>query len=636
MKKFTLMMSLVVLASIAFAQVVGVHAPAATKDKLQKVNHSQLRGDEVVYWEVTFEEDEPIWTFGYDVGEKSWNVTDQAGAPATWEPSPGSYYLQYLGDYSETGNEVDGHWAWVDIISDYPGLGGDGQEVCNTWIQFDSINLLESDNPKINFYQMYRPLNSVATYVDISIDDGATWNTIEVNGDVLGNDYAPIQSDLYIGGYAANEPNVSIRFRWETSAVSSVAGYGWEIDDIKIVENPAVDMFVKEGVMNFFQYVDYTNPADADYFHISSHYGQIPEEQFESAAAVMVFNGILESKGYAEVIPEFNVTVFDPDMTEIYNETVTAPAYNITELDTVDVSVELALDTEPMRGEYTVIYNVIATNEENPEDNIDTTYFNVTDEIMGRDLGNMTSTVSPVNWQDGGVDGDMMGTDYLFLYETTILTMDVFIADRSTTGTSFVAHVMEYDDIATDYVDLGASGLIVVDSSMLDTWVTVTFPDPITIIPDSETGDFEVKAAVELFFGDGDLFIGADPTTISSSWGTTWYFMEGDSPQEWRAISNYGGAGIGLRLNTPKSNAIAPINADNVNVYPNPSTGHFTIENVRGADVEIFNLVGQRVYLAQNVDQNINVDLSNLSEGTYIVKVSGTNTFKTQKINIVK
>jgi len=589
---------------------------------------------EGVYWQVTFEEEIPVWSFGYDLGDKSWNVTDQAGAPSTWEPQPDSYYIEYLGAYSETGNEVDGHWAWVDIISDYPALGGSGQEVCNTWIQFDNIDLTDADNPKIEFYQMYRPLNDVGTFIELSTDDGATWTTVEVNGEVLGNEYAPVQKDLYIGNYVANEPNVSIRFRWETFDPNPVVGYAWQIDDLKIVDNAQVDMVLEEGAMNFFQYIDYTDPANSNGYHYSSHYGQIPEEQFASDMGIMVFNGILKSKGLEEVFPTFNVAVLDPEMNEIYNESTTAAdAFNINGVDTLDVLVELALGEEPLRGEYTVIYNVSVDDEEVPADNVDTTYFNVTDNIMGRDLDNMTSAVSTLNWADGGVDGDMIGTPYFFLYDTEIETMEVYINDRTTPGTSIVGKVMEWSDDSGMYSQIGASDIFIIDETMLDTWQTITFPDPILI--ETVDGVADIAAAVEMYFGGDDIYIGADRSMTSSLWSTLWFLVEGGSPAL-EPIGNFSGTGVGIRLNTPESNAIAPINADNVNIYPNPTTGQFTIENVRGADVEIFNLVGQRVYTEQSVDQNMTIDLSNLSEGTYIVKVSGTNTFKTQKINIVK
>ncbi|MDA3910651.1 MAG: T9SS type A sorting domain-containing protein [Bacteroidales bacterium] len=651
MKKFTLMMSLVVLASFAFAQVVGVHAP--TKDEAQKVKYNKAKGGEDVVWEVTFEEDPAVWTIAHDQGEADWTVSDSTvtgmtfenGVDFTSEDLPVGtlvssmwYYCgrRDLGEFSESG----GNFAWIDGITDL--LAGT-EEIKNAWVQFDGIDLTGVDAPKLSFYQNYKALNSAFSYLDISLDGGATWeHEVVLNDGVEGNSYGDDRYEVILTDYIAGEANVSLRFRWQTTeAAIGGYGYGWEIDDIKIVNNPDVDMVLKKGVMNFFDYVDYTDPANADYFHISGHLGMLPEEQFENAAAVMVFNGIVESKGNLDIVPDFSVTVFDPEMTEIYNETVSGANLTTAQVDTIDLLVEFGLDGDPYPalGEYTVIYNVIATDDAYEVDNIDTTFFNVTDATFARDLGNAVSSTGPGVWLDGGLDGDMIATNYVFLYETTIESMDIYIHESSTTGTSMVAHIMQYDEAATDWVDLGTSDLIVIDESMLGTWHSFTFPDPITITPDTETGAFEVKAAAEFYYGgeDNDLYIGYDPSVNTSIWGTSWYFTGGSNANSWLSLSNWSRGGVGIRLVTPTSHdAIAPINADNVNVYPNPTSGQLTIENVNGADVEVFNLVGQRVYTAKNVDKNMTVDLSNLSEGTYIVKVSGTNTFKTQKINIVK
>jgi len=652
MKKFTLMMSLVVLASIAFAQVVGVHAP--TKDKKQTVKYNQAKGGEDVVWEVTFEEDPAVWTIAHDEGDADWTVSDTTVTGTNFENgvdfedddlpvgtlvSSMWYYCgrRDLGEFSESG----GNFAWIDGITDL--LVGT-EEIKNAWVQFDGLDMSTVDNPKLSFYQNYKALNTAFSYLDISLDGGTTWaHEIILNEDVEGNSYGVTRYEVILTDYIAGEANVSLRFRWQTTeAAIGGYGYGWEIDDVKIVNNPDVDMVLKKGVMNFFDYVDYTNPADADYFHISSHYGMLPEEQFDNAAAVMVFNGIVESKGNLDVVPDFNVTVLDPDMDEIYNETVSGVNLITAQKDTIDLLLELSLDGDPYPalGEYTVIYNVIVADDAYEVDNTDTTSFNVTDATFGRDLGNTVSGVGPSQWLDVGRDGNMLATNYIFLYETTVESMDVYIHESSTTGTVMIAHVMQYDDVAATWEDLSASNPIVIEDDMLGTWHSFTFLDPITIVPDSESGSFEVKAAAEFYYNDNEdneLLIGYDPTVNVSIWGASWYFTDGSNANSWISLSNWSSGGVGIRLVTPTSHdAIAPINADNVNVYPNPSTGHFTIENVRGADVEIFNLVGQRVYLAQNVDQNINVDLSNLSEGTYIVKVSGTNTFKTQKINIVK
>jgi hypothetical protein len=536
-----------------------------------------------------------------------------------------------LGEYSESG----GNFAWIDGITDL--LTGT-EEIKNAWVEFTGIDLTGVAAPKLSFHQNYKALNSAYSYLDISVDGGTTWTEVVLNEDVEGNTYGDDIYEIILTDHIANEADVTLRFRWATTEAGIGGyGYGWEIDDIKIVNNPDTDMVLKSGLMNFFEYIDYTDPAYADYFHISSHYGMIPEEQFESETSAMVFNAIVESKGNLDITPDFNVTVFDPEMTEIYNETAAGINLSTAGVDTIDLLTEFSLTAPATKGQYTVVYTVVAEGDAFMEDNIDTTYFHVTDNVYARDLDNSMAGTGPSVWLDGGNDGEMLATNYMFLYETTIESLDVYITSDSDEGTSMVAHVMQYDDGAEDWVDIATSSLVTFGAEDLGDWYNFEFPDPINIIPDSE-GSFSVKVAVEFYYNgeDNDLYIGYDPKVNVSFWGASWFLTAGSNANSWTSITNWSRGGLGIRINTPESNAVAEINVDNVNIYPNPTNGMFNIQNVRGADVEIFNMVGQRVFAANEVNENLTVDLSSYAEGTYVVRVSGVSTVKTQKINIVK
>jgi hypothetical protein len=79
-----------------------------------------------------------------------------------------------------------------------------------------------------------------------------------------------------------------------------------------------------------------------------------------------------------------------------------------------------------------------------------------------------------------------------------------------------------------------------------------------------------------------------------------------------------------------------------VNVYPNPSSGTFTVE-VRGAkakgamQVEVTNLLGQRVHTATIRDNSENrVDLSALANGMYTMKVLSGNDYMIRTIIVQK
>ena len=68
-------------------------------------------------------------------------------------------------------------------------------------------------------------------------------------------------------------------------------------------------------------------------------------------------------------------------------------------------------------------------------------------------------------------------------------------------------------------------------------------------------------------------------------------------------------------------------------IYPNPTHGNFTIECQGIAEVEIYNLMGQKVYEAQG--QVVRIDASNWNKGMYLVNVKNQNgTTETRKLMV--
>ena len=54
-------------------------------------------------------------------------------------------------------------------------------------------------------------------------------------------------------------------------------------------------------------------------------------------------------------------------------------------------------------------------------------------------------------------------------------------------------------------------------------------------------------------------------------------------------------------------------------LYPNPTTGQFTVEGANVAKVEVYNLVGQKVHHAKG--RVVNIDASDWNKGIYLVNV---------------
>jgi hypothetical protein len=85
------------------------------------------------------------------------------------------------------------------------------------------------------------------------------------------------------------------------------------------------------------------------------------------------------------------------------------------------------------------------------------------------------------------------------------------------------------------------------------------------------------------------------------------------------------------------SNSLVSVNGINsdksVSIYPNPTTGMLNITNADDATVTVFNMLGQEVMNAYNVKT---INMNNMANGSYFVKVQTQNNVITKKINLVK
>lgn len=77
---------------------------------------------------------------------------------------------------------------------------------------------------------------------------------------------------------------------------------------------------------------------------------------------------------------------------------------------------------------------------------------------------------------------------------------------------------------------------------------------------------------------------------------------------------------------------IADISIENILVYPNPVFTEITILNANNSTINIFNLLGEVVATVDNASANQTIDISNLADGTYFVRVND----EVIKINVIK
>lgn len=82
--------------------------------------------------------------------------------------------------------------------------------------------------------------------------------------------------------------------------------------------------------------------------------------------------------------------------------------------------------------------------------------------------------------------------------------------------------------------------------------------------------------------------------------------------------------------------SINTVESNNISIYPNPTTGIVNIKSAENSNVFVYNILGDIVASFNNISNNSKVDLSNLSEGNYVIKVVSDKESVNQQITIVK
>ncbi len=73
-----------------------------------------------------------------------------------------------------------------------------------------------------------------------------------------------------------------------------------------------------------------------------------------------------------------------------------------------------------------------------------------------------------------------------------------------------------------------------------------------------------------------------------------------------------------------------------ISIYPNPANDVVTIANAENAEITIVNMLGQRVISQTANSDRETVNVSDLTDGTYIIRIESNDKVTTQKLNVVK
>lgn len=135
-------------------------------------------------------------------------------------------------------------------------------------------------------------------------------------------------------------------------------------------------------------------------------------------------------------------------------------------------------------------------------------------------------------------------------------------------------------------------------------------PNDYTPIEETDFGEYGLTWPLELCFHvdwvstDGSV----DPDLSNNDWCLSYYYDLG----------------------------VNEMTVNGVNVFPNPANNVINVENAAGSQISLFNIAGQEVLSIEVANANAAINVADLAEGIYVVRVNNNGKVATSKISIVR
>ena len=493
------------------------------------------------------------------------------------------------------------------ISSDATGGGdNDGTPVEATATNSNPIDLSAWPYVQLTFNHNYRWWQDNRA-VRVSGDNGATWTEFSItdlNGyPNLQNSGNPESTTYNISSVAGGQDSVLVQFYYFDN---DIWAWYWAVDDVTISEIPDNALEISDAVQGGWWQGYLTSGGDG-YDYTYKPLSQLTANPYS-------FEAVLRNAGLAPQNTYLNVDVQDYTGTTVYS----------------DVSNSLLLDlsypqdTFVLNSTYsptsTGVYDVSMWGMgDSASTNITNLQTTVTDYIYGRD-----DNTPDGSWRVGRSCGGMiLGVKYDLYADETLYGIDVHIDDQSVVGANMYAVLFE-DDPNGDPIYLTQTDDYAITSADLGNWVTIPFDGGTQLYNGTP-----YVAAVAGYANPIDTF---QVSVSGTSLGGTYIQDNG---------CDIGSNGFGYWYNTsdvpmirmnfnPLSLAFEEIIKSNVNIYPNPSNGVFNIVldniNIDKYRLVVLNVLGQEVYSLRsneiNLSSKIELDLSKLEKGIYLLEIS--------------
>lgn len=617
MKKLSTLVCAVLASGVSFAQNSGVPMKPAAEYNMRKTLMTERT-------QVVTPQVDPnravIWSDDFST-PSNWTMTNTSSPSCDFQiVTQLTSSLQTQG-FDATINSVSGgNFALIDSDA----MGNTATQDAYM-VTTNSIDLTTANAVQVSFLNYHRRYQETH-YVVVSIDGGATWTEIEVNGTYPTSTTSPNAESVTVNltCIAANQSNVKIGFHYV-----GAWDWFWAIDDV-VLEDASPD----DVKLSTARYYSTTQTSNGD----NPRYTIFPAAQ----AQPMQFAGYVQNIGSSsQTNAKIAATVKDPSNASVFTGAGAGASLGTCSNTAIDdmttttyTSSSVGVYTDILAGTYDNIMN-----DATPNDNIDTLYHEVNNSYYGVDDNTYRGSGL---WNQAG-NGYSMGPLYAMYANETLYSIDVALTSNTSVGVVMCAQLYSIDasgNFNLETETCGGSHEITVGAGDLSSGGTITWVHNVLDAPFSLQSGTEYIACVQHYGGADDLIImqggtGADTSTIFILDGTdnTWYYMT-SFPM--------------VRMNFNASVGVREIANSNMQLYqnvPNPANGTtritFSLENAAEVNFSLVDLTGKEVMNSNMGDlgtgvHNMTLDVSKFATGIYYYTVTANGEKMTKKMVITE
>ena len=568
-----------------------------------------------------------IFSEDFDGGVGQFTVNTDAGSPVSWQHTTVGHVGQYQTAALLSTTAGNG---WMIADSDAFGSQGGAQEYSE--MVSPVIDCSMYPNVVLQFEQMFRRWQADTCIVMTSIDGGLSWtgkyyinSTVDANGtwtatiDQSGTDN-PDLKQLNLSDDIGGEANVMFKFVWQ-----GIWDYGWQIDDVALIEQPNNDLILNDFAMNMSSTVLGTADTWRDF------YGHVPANQVTDAEfSFAVYNfGISDQ-------PNVTTTVASGAWTDSEN-------YGTLEGDSSFVVYHANQYMPTTVGQHDFTFSVSSdSTDSSPINNNGAVTVFITDTLFnGFGTGEKLGSMGTGYFTDGSDDGFKMANMYELETADELTSVTLGLRTNGSTQAGALVQVTVFD--TTGFFSAGIETPIIYSN-----FYTITASDTTTgfatipiptiyngIAQDRNLAPGAYFVSVECYnsAGTNNIVILDDKTFPRGAWSSMIY-LTGD---QW--YTNGDALWISANFGTWDYNSVNEVaSVASHNAFPNPTSGMvdltYNLSQSGELNIIVRDITGKLVVsknegsLATGAHKT-KLDLSSLAEGvyTYELNVNSNTTF---------